>query len=474
MSLPIRLRMTVWYVCLLAVIIAAVGAFLVVRLKADLVGAIDTNLRPAAAQIATDYRADGAPEFPGSAGTVLKGERAAAQLLEPGGRIVSTFGDPVARSPMIDSSDLAAVLTGATFVVTRSLGPEHESFRLTARTVRRDGRQQVIVAGQSLKSVQRSVRRVVVLLLLAGPAALLATAIGGWLLARRSLRPVEEMASTAAAIGVDRLEDRVPEPRTRDELAHLAHTLNTMLDRIEHGVEEQRRLVADASHELRTPLAAMRSEIDVSLRTDDQPPAARRVLISAREEVDRMSRTVNDLLTLATVDEGLVLAREPLDLDALTESVIESVRAVADAREVTIDHRRAAVPVLADPERLRHAIRNVVENAIKFSPAGGKVTVHTTRHDSRGRVTVEDEGPGIPAEHRQRVFDRFYRVDAARTRTTGGSGLGLAITRDLVAAHGGAVWVDDGAHGAVVGIEVPTTASEPSGHEPAVRSPATR
>lgn len=174
-SLPIRLRMTVWYVCLLALIISAVDAFLVVRLRADLVGAIDTNLRPAAAQIATDYRAEGVPEFPDSAGTVLKGKRAAAQLLEPGGRIVTTFGDPVARRPMVDRNDLAAVLTGATAALTRSLGPEHEAFRLTARPVRRGGRQQVIVAGQSLKSVQRSVRRVVVLLLLAGPAALLAT-----------------------------------------------------------------------------------------------------------------------------------------------------------------------------------------------------------------------------------------------------------------------------------------------------------
>ena len=146
--------------------------------------------------------------------------------------------------------------------------------------------------------------QVLLLLLLAGPAALAATALGGWWLARKALLPVDRMTSQAEEIGIDRLHERIALPRARDEIGRLAETLNAMLDRLERGVEEKRRLVADASHELRTPLAAMRAELDVSLMADDLPPAGREVLESTREEVDRMSRIVDNLLTLARVDEG--------------------------------------------------------------------------------------------------------------------------------------------------------------------------
>ncbi len=461
MKLPIRIRITAWYVCLLALIVIAVGAFLVLRLRADLIGAIDDGLRPAAAQIAHDYRLEGLPEFRDSAGTVLKGERASAQLLAPDGSILTAFGDPVGNDPMLGAADRAAALDGRPVTVTRALGVPRQAFRLTARRVERKGEAQVVVAGQSLQPVQASVRRVVVLLLLACPAALLATAAGGWWLARRALRPIAQITRSAESIGVDRLEERVVQPRTHDEVAYLARTLNTMLDRIQVGVEEQRRLVADASHELRTPLAAMRAELDVTLRTDAHGPAARAVLLSTREEVDRMSRTVDGLLTLATVDEGLVLAPEPLELGPLAGAVIHGLRNVAEAAGVRVEQRHQPALVLADDQRLRQALRNVIENAIKFSPPGGTVTVTTERDGSTGRVAVEDEGPGIPEGDRRRVFDRFYRADPARTRATGGSGLGLAITRELVTAHGGAVWARDGARGALVVIALPALAEQP-------------
>jgi heavy metal sensor kinase len=455
-NLPLRIRITGWYVGLLAVIIGAVGAFLVLRLRADLMGSIDRSIRPAAGQIAGDYRAEGVPEFADSAGTVLKGARSVAQLLAADGTVVTSFGDPVAGVPMIRGADVAAALAGRTVSVTRSLGREAQDFRLTARGVRRDGVVQVVVAGESLAPVERSVDRVVVLLLLACPAALLAIAIGGWSLARRSLRPVEEMTSTAEAIGVDRLEDRVAEPPTRDELGHLARTLNTMLDRIQQGVEEQRRLVADASHELRTPLAAMRAEIDVSLTADDLPGAARDVLASAREEVDRMTRTVDDLLTLATVDDGaLELRPERVDLAELTRRVADGLAPLASRRHVTVQWDGEPSAVLVDAARFAHAVRNVIENAIEFSPAGGIVRLTTAAHAGRGRLLVEDQGPGIPVELRTRIFDRFFRVDPSRTRATGGTGLGLAITTEIVEAHGGQVSVVDAAAGSVFAIDVP-------------------
>jgi heavy metal sensor kinase len=458
MSLPIRTRITAWYVVLLTVVVSAVGAFLVVRLRADLTGSVDATLRPASGQVAVDYAAEGVADFRDAAGTVLTGERAAAQLLDPAaGRVMIAFGDPVARAPMARADDWAAALAGGTVITTRRLGRDGQSFRVLARRVAFRGRPAVLVAGQSLAPVERSVDRVVVLLLLACPVALLATALGGAWLARRALRPVERITSTAEGIGVDRLDERVAEPRARDEIAHLARTLNTMLDRIQHGVEEQRRLVADASHELRTPLAAMRAEIDVSLLADDLEPAARGVLESAREEVDRMARTVDALLTLAIADDGdLDMRLGVVDLAALSEEVLERLRPIAAERGVTLELLGERVGVLADASRLAEAVRNVVENAIAFSPGGGDVVVTIAGHGRTGRITVADEGGGVPADLHERIFDRFFRADRSRARSSGGSGLGLAITREIVGAHGGRVWVDGhpGA-GAVFVIEVP-------------------
>jgi signal transduction histidine kinase len=349
--------------------------------------------------------------------------------------------------------------------LSRTLGSDAQQFRLALRRTRFQGTDRVVVAGQSLQPVERSIRRVAVLLLLACPAALLATAIGGWALARRSLRPVAQMATTAEAIGVDRLSDRLQEPRSRDELAHLASTLNTMLDRVQDGVEEQRRLVADASHELRTPLAAMRSEIDVSLRADDLPPAARDVLASSREEVDGMSRTVDDLLTLAAVDgAALDLRTERVDLAGAAGAVIEGLASLAGRRGVAVEQRGGRVAVLADPLRLAQAVRNVVENAIEFSPEGGTVVVTTSASGRTGLLTVEDAGPGIPAELRARVFERFFRVDASRARATGGSGLGLAISREVVEAQQGRVRAECRAVGAALVIELPAAGVVPARH----------
>jgi heavy metal sensor kinase len=442
--LPIRARITVWYAVLLAAVVAAVGLFLVLQLRSDLTEAIDRGLHPAAAQIADGYRSEGAAEAVDVARSVLTGERAAAQILDPSGRIAVSWGDPVSRAPMLTPAGAAAVLRDGELTRTVELGRGDQRFRLVARpTVRRD-RRQVAVAVESMATVDRSVRGVVILLLVAGPAALMATALGGWWLARRALRPIDRMTARAAAIDLDRIEDRLVVPPTGDEVAHLATTLNAMLDRIERGVDEQHRLVADASHELRTPLAAMRAEIDVSLRADDLAPAARRVLESAREEVDRMARTVDDLLVLASLDEGrLALLIEPLDLHDVASRAASSLHSLAGTRNVSLVVDGPAAPTVGDADRLGHAVRNLIENAIKFSPAGGEVAATTWAADGEVGVTVRDEGPGIAPAIRERIFDRFFRADPSRTRSTGGGGLGLAICREIVLAHGGRVWVED-------------------------------
>lgn len=456
MRASLRLRVAAWYAGLLTVAIAILGLFLIVQLRSDLTRAIDVALRPAAAQIADDVRVDGPSEFRDSSRSVLKGERAASQLLDGRGSILATFGDPVADRPMATAVQVAAAAAGGRPVAARTLGQDQDDFRVVAAGAVRRGRRYVVVAAQASEPVDRSVGRVTTLLLLGGPAALLATALAGWWLARRALRPIEHMTGTAAAIGVDRLGERVPVWRSNDEVAHLARTFNTMLDRIQHGVDEQRRLVADTSHELRTPLAAMRAELDVSLHADALPPAAREVLLSAREEVDRMGQTVAGLLTLAAADGGVLhLDPVPLDLAALGASVAEQLAPVARRRGVEVVSEGPRVAVRADAARLGQAIRNLLENAIEFSPPRGTVHVTTERDGGTARLSVTDEGPGIPEHLAERVFDRFFRVDPSRSRATGGSGLGLAICREIAEAHGGRARFERRERGSTFVLELP-------------------
>jgi heavy metal sensor kinase len=467
--LPIRLRMTAWYVALLGAIIAAVGAFLVVQLRSDLTAAVDGNLGPATEQIALGYHAEGLPEARDVSTTVLSGERPASQIIEPSGRVLTSYGDPVAHTAMLGRADRARVLAGAELHRTARVGREQRRVRIAARVTSHRGQPAIAVAAASMAGVDRSVHRVLVLLLIAGPAALLATAAGGWWLARRALRPIDRLTTAAGAIGVTRLADRLDDPGTGDEVAHLAATLNTMLSRIEGGVQEQRRLVADTSHELRSPLAAMRAELDVSLRADRLDPPSRAALESTREEVIRLSRMVEDLLTLAGADEGrldLVLAGG--DLADVAGDVARAMEPLAAAHGITLRLEAAPAPVTGDRGRLQQAIGNLVDNAIKYSPHGAVVRIATATEGDEAVVRVSDAGPGVAPELRERVFDRFFRADASRTRATGGSGIGLAIVRELAAAHGGRAWVEPrgAGGGSVFVLALPAL--------PADRAPSTR
>jgi heavy metal sensor kinase len=440
MRLPIRARLTAWYAVLLAAIIVGLGTFIVLQLRSDLEQAVDRDLRASSVQIAQGYAYEGAEDFQDVSGTVLPQGTSAAQVIDPRGRIVLEHGEPV-PGPIGPGAARADALAGKTRLLDIQL--RGHRYRALFSPVRRGGHPQVLVVAQSLRDVDEAVERVLVLLLLAGPAALLATALGGWWLARKALLPVGRMTAKAEKIGIDRLHERITPPRTSDEVGHLAVTLNAMLDRLEQGVEEKRRLVADASHELRTPLAAMRAELDISLRGDDLTPAARVVLESTLEEAERMSRTVDNLLTLARVDEGrLELLTTRVDMMEASEAAADPLRSLAAAKHLLFEVEGDHCAAEADPHRLHQALTNFIENAIKYAAPGGEVRVGTWCDDQEVGVTVTDNGPGIPADARAHIFDRFYRVDSARGREGGGSGLGLAICREIANAHGGRVCVE--------------------------------
>lgn len=232
-----------------------------------------------------------------------------------------------------------------------------------------------------------------------------------------------------------------------------------MLDRPQEGVAARERLVADASHELRSPLTAMRAEIEVSLRHDPLDHGARALLSSLRDEVLRVGRIVEDLLTLARADGGrLELLVAPIALRDLAERVVATHLAVADTAGVTLAVTGSRGTAPGDADRLMQVVGNLVDNAVRASPPGSRVAVHVWEDGATSGITVTDEGPGLPVEARQRIFTRFVREDPARGRD-GGAGLGLAICAEIVRAHGGTIDVADGPHrGSAFTMSLPTEA----------------
>jgi heavy metal sensor kinase len=422
---------------LLALILATLGSFLLLRLRADLVAEVDEGLDVQAAGILTGD--DGLEMIAARPVAGLPPGEAAAQLLSASGQVRGRAGSDAPQASLLTPAMLRRVLAGHQVRAEVRTGVGGPRYRVLA--LRRTGRQAptALVVAAPLADVDRSVERLRLLLLVAGPIALALAGGGGWLLTRAALRPVDRMTEQAGAIGADHLGDRVSVPDAADELNRLARTLNGMLERIEQGVVTQRRFVADASHELRTPLAVMRAELEVALRDRGRAADPAEVLDSAAEEVTRMSKIVDDLLTLAHRDENrLELLLEPVDLGEVAARVAAQLRPLAKRAGVHLGVDAPAIAaVLADQTRVTQVVTNLIDNAVKYTGAGGSVRVRVWEEANGAGLAVSDTGPGIASEHLPGVFDRFYRLDVARTRAGGGSGLGLAICRELVEAHGG-------------------------------------
>lgn len=447
---PIRVRLTAWYVAVLAVVLLGLGAFVVTNLRSQLESEVDRSLTSASEQAARGYTVEGPAELRDVARSVLPGPLkggTGVQVLNSSGGVVLAEGEGVIRRPLLDRAAVARVRSGSSERGSVRTGTPARHLRITATPVRRRRRRQVLVVAESLKDVDSSVHTVLVLLLVGGGASLAVLASGGWWIARQALRPVARMTTRADEIGIDDLSQRIAEPRVQDEVGHLAGTLNAMLARLEAGVGARDQLVADASHELRAPLAAMRSELEVSLRQDELAPQAREVLSSVRDEVLRMSRVVGNLLTLARLDDGrLELLLEPTDLTAIAATAARAHRAAADTAGVEVEVQGEPVDLMVDGERIEQVVSNLIDNAVRFAPAGSRVLVRTWRDGAEAGVTVTDQGPGVSADARERIFERFSREDPARGRAAG-AGLGLAIAREIVRSHDGRIRVTEGERG---------------------------
>jgi heavy metal sensor kinase len=343
--------------------------------------------------------------------------------------------------------------------------------RVMAERQRLGGQEYVVLLLAPLESVDAHLASMRTVLLTSGLVVLLLLGVLAYWLARKALAPVTRLRRSLDAISADHLDQRLAMPNPDDELGLLAQTINAMITRLDRSFAEVRRFTADASHELRTPLTALRSEVEVALRKQLSTPEHLQLLGSLLEELGRMTRLTDQLLVLSRRDAGVEhFESAPLDLGGLVAEVIDTMQPIADSKEVQLKvDAQEDVQALGDKGRLRQVFINLLDNALKYTPEGGTVTVRVEKRNLAGTVTVEDTGIGIPKEHVPYVFDRFYRVDKARTRAEGGTGLGLSIAQSIVKAHGGTIEIsscpDQGTVCTVWFPPVLTTQSGTSGTE---------
>ena len=432
--LPIRIRLTAVFVIAMAVILAATGLFLYLRLASSLDEAIDTGLRSRAGDVAALIRqSDSGLRDGGDLALTERGE-SFAQVLDPSGRVVDTTPQ-LGSAPLLGESELARVTDAAIVVDRDRAAGEDDGARLLAVPVEADGERLVVVVGTTLEAREEALEGLVAQLLIGGPIALLLAAGLAYVLAAAALRPVEAMRLEAEAITAAVPGRRLSLPPAEDEVSRLGSTLNEMLGRLELALTRERSFVSDTSHELRTPLALLKTELELALRRARTRDELEQAVRSAADEVDRLARLADDLLVLARADQGrLPVRRETVPLRSVFEAVSErfAARSVQAGRRI-VGEAPERLEIQADRLRLEQAVGNLVDNALRHGD--GTVSLAASEKDGVVELHVLDEGQGFREDFLDRAFDRFTRADDARS--SDGSGLGLAIVAVVARGHGG-------------------------------------
>jgi heavy metal sensor kinase len=447
----IRARLTAWYSLVLAFVLVAFGAVTYGLVRRQIGQNTDDVMRNTARELsaALSNEASEAKE------AVREGATTAALLdfrqsnepififSEDGREIASSRSG---ASPLIDRAALRKLVTSRAYGLTNTGGKRR--FRLLLEPFKVFGRPHVLAILHPLDEQDRTFAEMQRAMLLAIPLAVLIASGGGYLLARKSLAPVAAMSEQARAISAVSLGERIAVRDSRDELGQLATTLNGLLQRLEESFESQRRFMADASHELRTPVAILQGEIDVSLFRDDRDAAAyRRSLEVMHRSVRKLTRIVRDLFLLSRADAGQYpLQRQRFYLDETLADMIENFRTLAAERGIDLRGEHPTDILMAgDEDLLQQLIGNLLDNAIKYTPSGGRVTMWGNVNDGTIRLEVRDSGPAIPPDQRDRLFQRFFRGRSSAGQP--GAGLGLPISRWIAEAHGGRVWAEEGGGG---------------------------
>ncbi|MBX3295852.1 MAG: heavy metal sensor histidine kinase [Acidobacteria bacterium] len=447
----IRFRLTVWYAGLLAALLALFGASMYFGLASYLEWSLKDSLVKQAQQIAVSHLAD-----VGMTGEdYVVGEIEEHYAPQINSRFVRvTRGDGsvmyVSGTPEDGSFDPTGLPVPPTAPVEASIREVHpprgdgELLLYTMPFVARDSSRFVIETGAPYDPVESVLRGLLLTLGLGMPVVVVLSIGGGYFVMRRALVPVDDLTQSAERITSRNLNERLPVVKTGDELERLSIALNSMVARLDAAFTHIRRFSADASHELRTPLTVLRGELEELAQQPMLNEESRERIGSALEETERLAKIVESLLVISRLDAGEArMERTRLDLAELTATTVEQLRLLAEDKNIELFCQTPeSIEIEGDRARLKQVIVNLIDNAVKYTPPGGKVEVRVTRENDNAALEVRDFGIGIPSEALSHIFERFYRVDKARSRAIGGTGLGLAIVKSICGAHGGKVEVE--------------------------------
>ena len=450
----VRGRLTFWYVSALALILVLFGIAVYVMLSRALHRRVDhalaSTIEISITSLTHDTQEGQSPQSAAqSTAAELSHPQQSMMIFDDGGRLLATH--PGEEELKIQLPERATIPNADVYLYTLSAGAAaKQNHRVAVRrvTIPPANTPYIIVASQPLKPVEDELESLREILYFAAPLVLLAAGFGGWFLARQGLAPVTAMARSARQIGAGNLEEQLPVVNPRDELGQLATTFNDLLGRLNAAFEEQRRFMADASHELRNPLSVMSTAAGVTLKKEHRTEEEyREALQIVAEQTRRLSRIVNDMFMLARADSGQYpLRKRTLYLNDLLEEVARAGAVLAADRGATVEVTNVSEGTFhGDQDLLRQMLLNLVDNAVKVTPANGAVKLGLDRRDREYLLSVADAGPGIPADARQHIFERFYRADRTRRTEDGGAGLGLAIARWIARAHDGDIELEDSA-----------------------------
>jgi two-component system OmpR family sensor kinase len=384
------------------------------------------------------------------------------QILERSGQILYRSPNLVDRALPFDSASLAQPSFSNTSVFATSLGISssrvHHLRILTLPFQKHSPHALFVQIGYYPEAIEWTLRRVRDHLLLLSPAALLLACFAGWTMTKNRLRPIGRIAEAAQRIGAGDLSQHVEASPSRDEIGRLVEGFNDMTSRLNTTFAGLRRFTEDTSHELRTPLSIMKGEAEVILKRVRKPEEYQRVLMSIVEEIDFITKVLEGLWILSMGESGgIVLDLQPIDLAGLMRRADEEAKILARGKGLSITLRKTEeVTVRGDERWVRQLLLNLIDNAIKYTPPGGRITLSMERNEGFARLVIEDTGIGIPEESLPHIFDRFYQVDKVKARAIGGCGLGLSICKWIVEAHGGAIEVSSCLeYGTKISVQLP-------------------
>jgi signal transduction histidine kinase len=453
--MSIRLRLAVVFAVASAILFALGSWLFVAELSSSLLGSIDSQLAVQLGQAARYLPASGGPGSGPATGIPAPGEYI-VQIIDSAGHVRGASAD-AGTTPVLSAGELRQAQHGR-LILTAYVDGERERL-IAAPLPHHPGL--IAVSAVSLEALDETLSNVTRELLIAGAVFVAAAGFGAYGLARAVLSPVERMRREVAALSERDQTPGIQVPRTRDEIAALARTMNQLLSRLQHALARQRALVADASHELRTPFAVLRGELELAGRPGRSREELAVAVERASEEVSRLARITEQLLFLARSDEDRIPPRlERTGIRLLLARSAEHAADRASAAGVSCQvEAPAGLAADVDPDRIREAIDNLVDNALRFAPAGTPIVISARAAGPDLMIEVRDRGPGFPAEFLPHAFERFARPDSGRARSDGGAGLGLAIVSAIARAHGGRATArnrPDG--GAVAALELPGAA----------------